>query len=135
MAVDDGSTAICDMSIEPVDTWKSPFTVISLLEKLPDNELPLCTDSERFNSGDSYAVKKIGGKKATKIHDTKEDAVAHLYNLNKLFPDQYEIENRLGEDKKCKYYCSVNNFCPYYLSKTKEYGEWFGSWRLLFIYE
>ena len=91
------------------------FDEIIELEKLADNDLPMCSMEERFNNRDKYVVIKKGAKRATKVHDTKEEAENHLNNLEKSYPGQYEIQLRLGEDKKCLHYCSCNKMCPYYL--------------------
>lgn len=96
------------------------FDEIIELEKLADNDLPMCSMEERFNDGDKYVVIKKGGKRATKIHDTKEEAEKHLENLEKNYAGQYEIQLRKGEDKKCLHYCNCNKVCPYYLMKYSE---------------
>lgn len=93
------------------------FKEIKQLEKCNDEELPMCSLKDRFNSGNKYAVKKKANKTATKLHDTLEEAQNHLENLEAQYPNIYEIETRLGEDKKCLEYCSVCEFCPYYRSK------------------
>jgi len=95
------------------------FEEIKKLEKLKDDELPMCSAKDRFNNGDKYAVKKKKNKTATKLHDTLEEAKKHLSNLEKDYPNIYEIETRYGEDRKCKDYCSVCNYCNYY---KKHYG-------------
>lgn len=99
---------------------KEKFEEIKKLEKVKDSDLPMCSMKDRFNSGDKFAVKKIKNKTATKVHDTLEEAQKHLDNLEREYPGIYEIESRLGEDKKCLEYCSVCKFCPYYLEKYSE---------------
>ena len=79
-------------------------------ENKPDSALPLCTPEERWNSGNQYAVIKKGAKRATKIHSTFKDAWNHVDTLG----DDYTIDERIGEDRKCLDYCSVNKFCDYY---------------------
>ena len=64
-----------------------------------------------------YAVKKKANKKASKIHDTMEEAQKHLDNLEKDYPGMYEIVVREGTDKRCLEYCSCCKFCPYYIKK------------------
>lgn len=86
---------------------------IKRCEQLTDDELPICTPEERFNSGDKYAVKKKGNKKATRVFDNLQDAEAFAMT-DKVF----EIEIRPGEDKKCIDYCSCNLFCNYYLENV-----------------
>jgi len=94
------------------------FNRIIELEKMSDEELPLCSKEDRFNSGDKYAVRKKGGKSALKLHDTLEEAQEHLKNLNNKYPDTYELEERKGIDKKCTGgYCSCCKFCDYYLER------------------
>lgn len=101
---------------EEIEKWiLSRFDRIMQLEKMTDNELPLCTMEERFNKGNKYAVKKKANKTATKVHDTLEEAREHLINLESKYPGVYEIEERKGEDTKCLNYCSCNKQCPYYL--------------------
>jgi len=100
---------------EEVEKWiVSKFERIAELENILDIELPLCSLEERFNSGDKYAIKKKANKRASKVHDTLEQAEEHLKALEVNYRGLYEIELRKGEDKKCKDYCSVNKFCDYY---------------------
>lgn len=61
--------------------------------------LPLPTDAEKWHTPDTYAVKKIGGKRAIKVCDTEEDAKKVLEEKG----PGYEIETRLGRDIKCEY--------------------------------
>ncbi len=90
------------------------FDVVIKLEQMSDEELPLCTADERFNKGTTWAVKKKKNKKASKVHDSEEEAKKHLENLEKDYPNEYEIEKREGQNLRCECYCSVNKFCPYY---------------------
>ena len=86
-------------------------------ENVEDDELPLCTDEERWKDKTKYAVKKIKNKTATKLHDSYEEAKEHLNNLEKEFPNIYEIEVREGIDKKCLEYCSCCKYCNYWIEK------------------
>lgn len=101
---------------EEVEEWIiKRFKRIEYLEKLSDLDLPLCTEEERFNSGDKYAVKKKAWKKAFRVFDSLGEARELLVELEQKYPSEYEIVERLGEDKKCKEYCSCCQFCPYYI--------------------
>ena len=101
---------------EEVEEWiVKRFKRIEYLEKLSDLDLPLCTPEERFNTGDKYAVKKKVWKKAFRVFDNLDEARELLIELERKYPGEYEIEERIGEDKKCKDYCSCCQFCPYYL--------------------
>lgn len=88
------------------------FAVIEVSEKLPDDELPICTSEERFNSGTKYAVMKKGRKRAMRVLDSMEEAEQWVSEN-----DGDEIIVRPGEDKKCADYCAVNQFCNYYMEK------------------
>lgn len=102
---------------EEIEKWiLDRFKTIEKLEQMADNELPLCTDEERFNSGDKWAVKKKTYKKAFKVYDNLEEARELLITLEQKYPGEYEIEERPGEDKKCMNYCSCCDFCPYYIT-------------------
>ena len=90
---------------------RDKFDEIIKYESMKD--LPLCTNSERWNAGNKYAIKKIGQKKAIKIYDSVEEAELNVC-------EGLEIETRPGEDKKCLDYCRVCKFCDYWKEK---YGE------------
>lgn len=87
---------------------------IAAAEKLPDEELPVCTLDERFNSGDKYAVMKKGRKTALRVLDSAEAADEWKEQNGGDY-----IELRPGEDKKCKDYCSACEFCSYYKEHVK----------------
>lgn len=106
---------------EEIEKWiLDRFERIIELEKMQDNELPMCTLEERYNKGDKYAVKKKANKTATKVHDTLESAREHLINLEAKYPGVYEIETRKGEDTKCLNYCSCCKQCEHYLMNYDE---------------
>lgn len=87
------------------------FNELIANEKLPDDQLPLCTMEERWNPGDKYAVKKIGAAKASKVCDTEQEA--HQYITEKMGGGA-EIEIRKGEDRKCEDYCLCKKYCSYW---------------------
>ena len=94
------------------------FAAIKYAETLEDASLPLCTDDERWHKPDKWAVKKPGVKKAVRVYETREEAIAHADGTN------LEIEYRPGEDTKCKNYCSVAPFCDHgRLIKEADNGE------------
>jgi len=99
-----------EKDFEEIESWlHQRFEEIAKAEKLPDDELPLCTPEERFNSGDKFAVMKKGRKTALRVLDSYEKAEEWMeYNGGDY------IEVRKGEDKKCQDYCSACEFCNYY---------------------
>jgi len=92
------------------EKWlNNKFAEIKACENLPDDELPLCTPEERYNSGETYAVMKKGRKKALRVLDNMQDAEQWMEQNGGDW-----IAVRPGEDKKCIDYCSACKFCNYY---------------------
>lgn len=76
---------------------------------LTDDELPVCSPSERWNDGDKYAVMKNGRVSALRVLDNREDADTYLREKGGDF-----IEVKKGVDRKCEDYCLVKEFCQHY---------------------
>lgn len=82
-------------------------------------ELPLCTEEERWMRNTTYAVKKEGRKTAVRVLESEEDA-------NKFIEESEDkkklsIEIRKGEPVRCTgNYCGVNQWCSQYQSYLKE---------------
>lgn len=72
------------------------------------NGLP-CTPEERYHKADTWAVMAKGRKSAHRVLDS--EAEANQWIEAKRLPGLY-VEKRVGEDKRCKSYCPVRNFCP-----------------------
>lgn len=76
---------------------------------LPDDKLPECTAKERFRDPDKWAARKKSNKKATKLFLREEEA--NDWKDAQKDGDQFMIEYRPGEDKRCNLYCSAAPFC------------------------
>jgi hypothetical protein len=102
-----------DAQINECGEWLvDKFAEIERCEQLPDDELPVCTDEERWATAPKWAVYKVGNKKASRLLDSLEEAEKWAFdNLPKA---KTEIVFRLGEDRKCAEYCSVRDFCNYW---------------------
>lgn len=97
--------------IKTTDDWLiQQFLLIAELEKLSDNDLPICTPEERWNSGDQWAVMKKGRKSALRVLDSQDKAAQWMIDNNK----GDHIEHRPGIDRKCMDYCYAAPFCDYY---------------------
>ena len=108
--------------IEECGEWlKERFEAIEQAEKLPDNELPVCTEEERWHRPDKYAVMKKGRKTAVRVFDSefeaKEKAKMENAEAGKRL---FSVEFRPGSDPKCESYCSACEFCNYYHEHVKE---------------
>lgn len=71
-----------------------------------DDELPSCTAEERWEKPTTWAVQKPGAAKAWRVKDTEIEA-KDLANQTKGM----EVVQRPGESTRCRYYCSVLQFC------------------------
>lgn len=73
-------------------------------EKLPDNELPLCSDEDMWSKPTTYAIMKPNRKTAVKVCYSREEAA------QKMLDGEYIME-RPGKRSRCEGYCEVNRFC------------------------
>jgi hypothetical protein len=78
------------------------------------DNLPVCTPEQMWEKQTSYAVLKVGGKRATAVFETQEEADEKLQSLGK----GYEIQVRPGERTRCANFCQVRDFC----NQWKEYS-------------
>jgi hypothetical protein len=84
-------------------------------EKLDDDELPDCTDEERWAKPDLWAVKKKGGKRALRLFDNETAAIGFV-----IGNDQLTVEHRPGsKTTRCDHYCLVKSFCNQYAKLRK----------------
>jgi len=98
---------------EEIEAWViSTFEEIQMYEKFDDDQLPMCSLEDRWNTGNKYAVIEKGKKRAVRVYDNEEDATRHV---SQAFTDgiKMDIEFRPGEDKRCKDYCPVKHFCSH----------------------
>lgn len=77
-----------------------------------DDMLEPCSPEERWHKPDKWAVMKDGRKRAVRVFESEEEAVALLNSL-KENDKGHHMEFREGEDTRCQSYCSVAQFCPY----------------------
>ncbi len=62
-----------------------------------------CTEEERWYTGTTYALMKVGGKRAKKVAPTRDELGA--------VPDDHYVEERPGMSRRCEGYCEVAPFC------------------------
>lgn len=83
-------------------------------ESLPDDDLPICTPTERWERGGGFAVMKPGRKTAVRVFETEKEARLYIENvLTKDNKPQFFIEQRAPEPVRCRYFCNVRNFCNF----------------------
>ncbi len=75
-----------------------------------DGSLPDCTPDEMWEKPTTYAIKKVGNKRAFKVYETEKDALDAIADMEKT----YEIEVRPGERTRCANFCPVSQYCEQY---------------------
>ena len=97
-----------DIPVWPLDeTYQYILSRINIHKDAEAGAVTACTDEERWYTGTTYALKKVGGKRAIKVVERKEE-------LGSPIPDGTFIEERLGFYRRCSDYCEVSNFCEQY---------------------
>lgn len=72
---------------------------------------PECSDDERWMRKPRYAVMKTGGKRATKVYDSANEAAEHVAKLGAA----YQVDTRKPEPIRCTNdYCNVSQWCGQY---------------------
>jgi len=80
-----------------------------------DDDLPLCSEQERWTKPPVFAVKKKGRQRAIKLFADATEAAASMVGAKDLY-----IEERPGVDVRCVSYCPCKPFCSY--GKALEIG-------------
>lgn len=101
-------------SKQMVELWLT--NRIQLHENARNGWLPDCTSDETWERPAKFAVKKKGAQRATKLHNTADEAVRDVTSRGSL----YEIERRPAERPRCENYCSVSGFCSQYQQWKKD---------------
>lgn len=106
-----------ESDIDDFGMWAAHrFEEIERAERLPDDQLPLCTPEERWHKPDKWAVKKRGNKKALRLLGSEMEAQAYKAMREAEGAKGLEIEFREGIDAKCADYCPAAEFCSHYWS-------------------
>ena len=82
---------------------------LEALADCKDEELPICTEEERWATATTWASMKTGRKTAIKVCDSKEEAESLM-----TVKGGDHIEERPGENKKCADYCPCREFCSFW---------------------
>lgn len=85
---------------------------VALHKQVMEGEDIPCTDEERWMEPTSWALMKVGGKKAIKVYRSQDEVPLELND------GQY-IEERKGSDRRCEKWCEVAKFCKYYQEGQK----------------
>jgi len=83
-----------------------------------DDDLPLCSEQERWTKPPVFAVKKKGRQRAIKLFTDATEAAASMVGAKDLY-----IEERPGVDVRCVSYCPCKPFCSYGRSLASDADE------------
>ena len=101
-------------------------------QQVDDDEIPPCTQEERWYRGESYAVMKDGVKTAKRVfkvepgtttaEEAEKFANSHAEELQSVAKkgEHFYVEKRPGQDIRCngdKVYCPSRTFCHYWRQK------------------
>lgn len=100
----------------PINVWPRERAQAFIIERIRIHEsakkkLPECTLSDRWNSGDTFAVYKGAGRRAVRVYETLGEAKEHCA----AFGSEYHIVERSGENIRCADYCLVSEHCQQWL--------------------
>ena len=97
-----------------LNMWSPEETEAYIKERLEvhfSEDMPLCTDEERWMSQPKYAVVSQKTGKAIRVFNTEDEA------LNYNTKSSVRIEKRTAEPIRCKRFCEVAEFCEQYQSE------------------
>lgn len=101
--------------MEEIDGWiRNRVAEIKQAERTTDDEIPICTEAERWASPTKYAVMKDGRKSAVRLCDSPEEAQAMIDEGS-----GNRIEIRPGVSRRCEDYCLVKDHCVFYKEGMK----------------
>jgi len=81
-------------------------------EQVKDDDLPMCSEKERWATPTQWAVMKNGRKSAIKLYDSEEEAKTDTRG-------DY-VEKRQGENKRCENYCLAKEKCKFWRENYSE---------------
>lgn len=94
---------------------KSKVSLVKKAQKLDDDQIPDCSDEERWAKPTTWAVMKEGRKSAVKANfESKEGADEFCKTVDKGY-----VEERKGKSVRCEGYCPCREFCSFYKNLDK----------------
>lgn len=104
---------VIDLPVWPHDEAERFLAERVFLHKAAQEEAVYkpCSPEETWFSGEQWAVMKRGGKRAVKLHETRDEADKHAEN-GVAKGEKYFVEHRPGSHRRCQLYCAAADFCP-----------------------
>ncbi len=99
-----------DVAADMMADLSSKIQEILEFKDVPEEEIPNCSNEERWERDECWAIMKKGRKTAVKRHSKLFDAEQHLTTLDA----NHYIEHRPGVPVKCLDYCVCAEKCSFY---------------------
>lgn len=82
-------------------------------EEFDDNDLPFCTNEERWARPGKFKIMKPGAIRATRAFETREEADAYLEDQAQAGKDvsKLNVYQELGRFSRCEKWCPARPFC------------------------
>jgi hypothetical protein len=91
------------------------------LHQAAENDLPECTDDERWAKPDKFALKaNATSARARKLFDSQEAAFEWAEDPANKVKAGWVVEYRPGENVRCENYCNVSEFCTQFQNLKNE---------------
>lgn len=92
---------------------RNRLQVLMMNEDQPDDKLPSCSEREMWAKPPSFAVMKIGNKKASRVVESAAAAKQWIADTGQD-KRKYTVVERPGERVRCESYCTVAPWCNVY---------------------
>lgn len=111
----------CPFITSEIEVWIIPKQFDYLFQRVEihtsnedyqDSMLPLCSPKEKWSKSTTWAVKKKGNKRASRVFGSKDEA-DNMIDTSEI-SDKLVIEERPGEDIRCERFCNAKPFCQQY---------------------
>lgn len=118
----------CQVQVIDVKLWDIDVSEIYIASRVDyyeeyidclDDQLPECSEADRWAKPGKWALMKKDRKSAIKLFDSHDDAEEAMIDRENTQSGNFYIEERKGELwKRCEY-CSVSAFCNQYHGRDK----------------
>lgn len=97
-----------------IPIWDEAVTRSWIHSRITAHEVPQpCSQRERWQDNPTYAITKKGGSRPAKVEKSRPAAIEYIDHKGWSL-DNYEIIERTGPNRRCEFYCNVNEFCDFY---------------------
>lgn len=121
----------CPFVTLPVKLWTKQEQLIALGSMVDAHEkarltgAPECTPEQQWAKPDTWAVTKLGNKRADRVLDSADRAEAYRVQVEGVTGKKFAVTHRPGGAVRCAEYCPVNRWCPQWIAmqNTANAGE------------